>query len=101
MQNPKYDTNELTYETETWAQRTDWQLPRVREIKMEKSSEAGEQAFDMLLLCLDTAWIPYLHASIASQAAPQMRKGVGLGILESLEVWPAPWVLTKCYDSQG
>ena len=70
-------------------------------LKWRKPSEAGEQAFDMLLICLDTAWIPCLHASIVSQAAPQIRKGVGLGILEPLEALPAPWVLMKCYDSQG
>lgn len=28
-----------------------------------KASEAGEQASDLLLSCLDIAWIPYLPAS--------------------------------------
>ena len=43
----------------------------VREIKMDevlfKASEAGEQASDLFLSCLDTAWIPYLSASITGE----------------------------------
>ena len=30
----------------------------------------------------------------------KIRKGMGLGILEPLKVWPTYWGLTKSYDSQ-
>ena len=44
----------------------------VREIKMDevlfKASEAGEQASDLFLSCLDSAWIPHLSASTTGQA---------------------------------
>ena len=55
-----------------------------------QASEAGEQASDQLLTCLDTAWIPCLPAITASQAALEIRKRVGLRILEPLKVWPTP-----------
>ena len=57
-----------------------------------QASEAGEQASDQVLTCLDTAWMPCLPASTASQAALEIRKGVDLGILEPLKVWPTPGV---------
>lgn len=44
----------------------------VREIKMDKvlfkALEAGQQASDLFLSCLDTAWIPCLPASTTGQA---------------------------------
>ena len=40
----------------------------------------------LLLTCLDTDQIPCLPARTESQAALQIRKGVGLGTLEYLEV---------------
>ena len=52
-----------------------------RESKME-ASEAGEQASDLLLTCLDTAWIPCLPGITASQAALWIRK--------PLRVWSIP-----------
>ena len=39
----------------------------------------------LLLTCLDTARILCLPATTVSQAALQIRKGFGLGILELLE----------------
>ena len=43
-----------------------------------------------MLTCLDTAQIPNLPASTESQVVFWIRKGVGLGILGPLEVWPTP-----------
>ena len=49
-----------------------------------------KQASHLLLTCLDTAWILCPLESTASQVALEIKKGVGLGILEPLEVWPVP-----------
>ena len=42
----------------------------------------------LLLACVDIDRIPCLPTSTPSQVALYIRKGVGLGILEPLEVWP-------------
>ena len=53
------------------------------------------------LMCLDTAQIACLPPSTASQAALWKRKGVGLGSLEPLEVWPVLRGSKTSYDSQA
>ena len=51
----------------------------------------------MFLTDLDSAWIPCLPASTASQATLEIRKGVGLGIsFKPLRTRPASQVLMPC-----
>ena len=66
-----------------------------------QASEGRGQASDLLLICLDTAQILCLPASTASQAALQIRMGVGFGTLEPLEIWLNTWDLMKSHYSQG
>ena len=52
-------------------------------------------------LAWNPAQILCLPASTSSQVALQIRKGMGLGILENLEFWLTPQDLMKSCDSQG
>jgi len=54
-----------------------------RESKME-ASEAGEQASDLLLTCLDTAWIPCLPAGNLSKSGSTLDKKAPEGLVNLL-----------------
>ena len=65
-------------------------------LKMEESCSDVRSKREVLwsfLSCLNTASRLCLLLSTANQAEFSIRKGVGLWILESLEVWPTPWPL--------
>ena len=76
-------------------------LPSVREIKMEEVLHRLQKQERRPLICLEMAQIACLLPSTASQAALWIRKGVGLGSLEPLEVWPVVQGCKTSYDSQA